>query len=1146
MTLLTKDGKAIPFEYRASVLPDPAGEPRWCIAIGRDMTEHKRTEAALRESQEEYRSLFQSVQVGLVVHAPDTRILFSNPMASQLLGLTPDQMRGKTAIDSDWCFVREDETPMPLEEYPVNQVLATHQPLTNLTLGILRADREGLTWVQCNAHQDWDIDGNLLRVVVTFADITERKRSEKALRETHHRLEKVLDVETVGIMFWDFSSGRLVDANDTFLKTLGYSRHELQSGELTWQRFTPPEYHERSLAQLERFRKLGRIGPYEKEYLHKDGTRQWFIFAGSSLGGDECVEFCVDISDRKRAEQNLRATEQRLRIEKDFVEKLFDVTEDTIFVFEPDTGKPVRWNNACRKITGYSDEEIASLKFPDTYYSQEELALADEAIQRGYRDGTGTVELTLLTKDGKAIPFEYSGSLVPTQEGEPRRFISIGRDITERKQAEQARQQREALFRAVVENTYDGIVLFKNDRRIVYVSPSHKRVSGYSPEDALGSDAISYLHPDDQAHAVEVLSNISRQPGQSMSLEYRLRHKLGHWVWIEANVTNLLDDPYVNAFVVNGRDITGRKQAEAELQEKLTELQQWYEAMLTREARVLELKQEVDTLRQRLGEPPRYTQELAIELPVESIANATEVPKSERSALLSVLNDERRAQDALRQFALAIEQSPESVVITNLDAEIEYVNAAFMANSGYGRDLVTSQNPRILHSGQTPLTTYEAMWATLTAGKSWQGELINRKANGEDYIEYAIITPLRQPDGRITHYVAVKQDITERKRIEAELARASRTKGEFLANMSHEIRTPMNAILGLTQILEREILSPDHQDLLHKISEAGTALLRIINDILDFSKIEAGQFQIDSAPFTLAAVLTHMQDLLTVSAQKKGLTLSIQGGDLIEEPLVGDALRIEQILTNLIGNAIKFTTEGRVDVKVTLLETNGQTVRLRFAVTDTGVGITPEQQEKLFQPFSQGDASTTRRFGGTGLGLSICKRLVELMGGTIGVTSTNGEGSTFWFELPLRRTTESLAQPAPATTEPGPRLTGLRVLAVDDVRINLFMLQRALQLEGATVTLAADGQQALNILRASPQAFDVVLMDIQMPVMDGLTATREIRKEPSLAQLPVIALTAGVLAEERQAALDAGVNDFLAKPLDLQQMNATLAQYLVA
>jgi CheY-like chemotaxis protein len=334
--------------------------------------------------------------------------------------------------------------------------------------------------------------------------------------------------------------------------------------------------------------------------------------------------------------------------------------------------------------------------------------------------------------------------------------------------------------------------------------------------------------------------------------------------------------------------------------------------------------------------------------------------------------------------------------------------------------------------------------------------------------------------------------------------------------------------------------------MVQRINSAGRSLLGIINDILDFSKIEAGQLSVEQRPFKLTELIAHIDSMMRAVARGKGLTLNLQEVSPVPGRLSGDALRIEQVLMNLVGNALKFTEQGGVTIRVAPVTVTETSARLRFEIQDTGIGLSPEAVAKLFQPFTQADSGITRRFGGTGLGLSISKRLVELMGGEIGVESTPGVGSTFWFELPFERLADEEKTAASAAEVKGPRLQGLRLLVVDDSQLNRYLAERVLQREGAEVTLVNDGQQALDALRANPQGFDLVLMDIMMPVMDGLAATRAIREEPQLKTLPVIALTAGVLAEEKQSALDAGVNDFLPKPMDMDLMVSMIRSYCPA
>ncbi|CAK0771052.1 two-component system, sensor histidine kinase and response regulator [Gammaproteobacteria bacterium] len=712
------------------------------------------------------------------------------------------------------------------------------------------------------------------------------------------------------------------------------------------------------------------------------------------------------------------------------------------------------------------------------------------------------------------------------------------------------------------------------------------------------------------------------------------------------------------------------------------------------------------------GLPERF--ELYLTAVRQWISAAVYSPSKEHFVLVfDVITERKKNDEHIRKLSQVVEQNPNSIMIANTAAEIRYVNESFTRITGYTLEEVKGKNPRFLQSGKTERKIYQTMWTALEKGDSWQGEFINRRKNGEIFIEHEIFSPIRQPDGRITHYLCIKEDVTEKKRLQeeleqyrqnleelveertrqwqetnraleksvadftdlynnapcgyhsldvrgryisvndtelnmlgytreeligrktirdlmtkesqermisncqtllksgrlrdveytlvrkdgsllpvvihmdtvhdakgnflysratlfndterqrrehqilllnrhywAELARraeeaeaATRAKSAFLANMSHEIRTPMNAIIGFSHLLRKDILDKNQIDKIDKIASAATHLLSIINSILDLSKIEAGRLQIENVDFSLQDVLEKISTMIRPRAREKGLSFRLESA-VLQNWWQGDPTRISQIILNYLDNAIKFTNRGEIVLRVRVIEDDEIKGSLfRFEVQDSGIGLEPEKQARLFSAFEQGDASTTRRYGGTGLGLAINRRLATLMGGEAGVESVFGYGSLFWVTVRLSKgmapATNSKIQNAELCLIQ--EYQGNRILVVEDDVMNQEVAKGLLEGVGLLVDLAENGKIALE--KVQKQTYDLILMDSQLPIMDGFLATRSIRILPK-PRIPIVAMTASAFTEDRQQCLAVGMDDFVAKPVVPEDLFSCLVRWL--
>jgi PAS domain S-box-containing protein len=538
------------------------------------------------------------------------------------------------------------------------------------------------------------------------------------------------------------------------------------------------------------------------------------------------------------------------------------------------------------------------------------------------------------------------------------------------------------------------------------------------------------------------------------------------------------------------------------------------------------------------------------------------------------VSHQMETQQRLRLQSAALAAAVNSIMIADQEQTIVWVNRAFVRQTGYPGEEAVGRRLFHLLAGVDGEEQFHHVSLTIGRKKHWEGELLISRKNGTQYDAEVTITPVLDEQGEITNYIALLKDVTEERRAQQalmqtnlaleeangrlvqaieranELAvkaeRANMAKSEFLANMSHEIRTPMNAIIGVGHLLRDTALDSRQQQYLQTLALSSGSLLGIINDILDFSKIEAGKLEIDRISFAPEQVIGNVAAVFAAHVAEKGLALHTELDCGIPASLQGDPLRLTQILNNLMGNAVKFTREGEITLTVTVVGRLADTVELEFSVRDTGIGMRPEDQAQLFQAFTQVDGSITRNYGGTGLGLAICKQLTTLMGGRIWCESSPGSGSTFSFRLPFAVIAGACADRA-YTSAPAPAnvsFNGERVLLVEDNLFNQQVAVPLLEKVGLQVTVAGNGMEALDLI--GRQDFDVVLMDIQMPGMDGLTTARQIRKlaKPGVGTVPILAVSANAMEQDVKQSRSAGMAGHVRKPYTPDSLYAAIAQCL--
>jgi PAS domain S-box-containing protein len=939
------------------------------------------------------------------------------------------------------------------------------------------------------------------------------------------------------------------------------------------------------------------VSRYEGLCLHKDGRRIFIAVTAcpirSSSGQVKAVSVILrDVSERKEAEQ-ARA----------LLASIVESSDDAIYGVKLD-GTIVSWNHGAEVLLGYSNQEIVGKKAvilnTPGRYDDLRRSLADIGKGRAIQH----FEAVLRKKDGHGTDVSLAISPIRNHAGQVAGASIIARDVGPRARSERKLRENDERFRAVFAQAPFGMALAGLDGTYIQVNAAFCRMVGYGEQDLRATLWADLTHPEDRAPTQELVDRLCRYPGEPGEIEKRYIHRNGNVVWGRTRIS-LVQDPRGTPIyiVVHVEDITQRKRTEEALHESENRFRNMADCcpsllwvtdaeggnqFINRMYREFTgaTEEEVEGGKWRVLIHPEDAAEYvgAFERAVREhvpfraearirradgewrLMGSYAAPRFSAGGaflghvgLTADITERKQAEEAIRSSEEKFRQLTENIhevfwIMPPSADQMLYVSPVYEQVWGRTRESLY-QDPMSWSEAIHPddRENAHALFARQIQGEPVESEYRIRTPGGEEKWIRDRAFPIRGEAGELLRVVGIAEDITEAKHYEEDLIHAwegaeaaNRAKSRFLANMSHEIRTPMNGVIGMLQLLMSTSLSSEQQRYVTVAQDSGRALLALIDDILDLSKIEARKITLEKLNFNPRQIVDDVVQLLRVQATGKGLDLGACLAPEIPLLLGGDAHRLRQVLTNLAGNAIKFTERGQVKLDAKLDCQREGKATVRFAITDTGIGIRPEQAALLFSPFTQADASTTRKYGGTGLGLAICKQLVEMMGGTIGVESREGQGSTFWFTAVFEMATAI----GPATSTEGvdrhfaaPARTNqaARILVAEDNATNREVALAQLHKLGYQADAVPDGAAAVQALERG--GYHLVLMDCEMPVMDGYQATRKIRGS-NQPNIPIIAVTADAMSGDRDRCLGEGMNDYLSKPVELELLAQVLAKWL--